>query len=90
VLRVRREDPQLGADLASLIDDLQGAAPEHRRVVLSEGVPRPDHLVGQESEVDHSERDEKSLVLHGAASVCGEDTAIVEIHGFSLTDRGGS
>ena len=30
VLRVRREAPQLRPDLAALIEDLQGAATEHR------------------------------------------------------------
>src|SRR5262249_1315782 len=58
-------------DLASLMDDVRRAAPEHRRVLLSEDEPRPDHQVGQEPEVDNGERDQKPLVLYGSAFVSG-------------------
>jgi hypothetical protein len=63
VLRVRREAPQLRPDLAALIDDLQGAATEHRHGSLREAEPGPGRLERQEPEVDYDERDEEPLSL---------------------------
>ena len=65
VLRVRREDPQLRPDLAAVVDDLEGAATKDRRGFLGEGDPGPDHLEGQEGEVEDGEGDEETLVFHG-------------------------
>ena len=47
MFRVSREDPQLGPDLAPLIDDLQGAATENRPRFLRDCEPRSDQLVRQ-------------------------------------------